>query len=184
MIGILLSILLLQDASMMNSPLAPRMNFYSVPSQSRAERSGMFFHEIEKFDDDVIMTYWYDFSPWIDEARTAWWGVNHGWASSGIDHVVFQVQGRGSVRLDRPRWNKYRNAAGYWIGFTGSRQHASNVYGFPVMNLIEIRDNEVLEVQAVAVSKSGSKAISLKPLRIGVKGLNPNPMFPWTYTFD
>lgn len=171
---LLASIIMIQDSI----GLSPEIFQYKT-----SEKPG-FFPVVEGGKEAVIMTYWYDNNPWIDEARTAWIGVNDGYAMDGVDHVIYHVSGRGTVHIPRPTFLASRNARAFWIGFTGSRAHASSVYGKPVVNLVEIGEGEVVEVSAILVTKSGHKAISDKRVRIGVLDKSENPIQPWRYKFE
>jgi len=171
--SILMSIFMIQDPS----GISPEILQYKNQDKSN------FFPIIEGGREAVIMTYWYDSYPWVDGARSAWIAVNDGYAMEGVDHVSYHVSGRGTFRMNRPAWLRTRNAPGYWIGFTGSNAHASEKYGKPVA-LIEIADGETVEVSAILVDKKGHKAISSKPMRIGVFDKSENPLQPWRYQFD
>ena len=122
-----------------------------------------------------MMNYYYDFNPWIDKARTAWIGVD-GTVIDGIKYVKYNISNRGSVIVHQKQFLPSRNGAAYWLGFTGSREHASSVYGTPVVNLIEVQDQETLEIFATVVSKKEGVSFSTRPFRIkryGGDSINP-----------
>lgn len=122
-----------------------------------------------------MMNYYYDFNPWIDKARTAWIGVD-GWSQNDIKYVKFNISNRGTVVVPQKKLLTSRNGAAYWLGFTGSREHASSVYGVPVINLIEVQDGETLEIFATVVSKKEEASFSTRPFtltRYGGDSINP-----------
>lgn len=140
-------------------------------------KNGQFFQQ-EKYSDKpspIMMNYYYDFNPWIDKARTAWIGVD-GYSFNNIKYVKFHITNRGTVIVPKKRFLQSRNGAAYWLGFTGSREHASSVYGSPVMNLIEVQDGETLEIFVTVVSEKEEVSFSTRPFQItryGGDSINP-----------
>ena len=138
-------------------------------------KNGQFFHQENRKTSSVMMNYYYDFNPWIDKARTAWIGVD-GTVIDGIKYVKYNISNRGSVIVHQKQFLPSRNGVAYWLGFTGSREHASSVYGTPVVNLIEVQDQETLEIFATVVSKKEGVSFSTRPFRIkryGGDSINP-----------
>lgn len=141
------------------------------------QKSRQFFQSEPKA---TILCYWYYPTPVVDSARTAWIGVD-GFAMNEIDHVLFLVENRGVVKVEQKTLLKMRNAPAYWIGVHGSRTYASEKYGNPVINLIEINYGETIHIQAVVVDKNGKKAFSTKPIKI--KWYGSDSINPFLYSF-
>jgi hypothetical protein len=157
------------------------MQSVELPIDKSPSKNGQFF---QRQKDAAMLNYYYDMgfsSPLLDQARTVWLGVD-GYTSNDVDYVRFNIKNRGIVTVPNKRYLPARNAAAYWIGFTGSREYASEKYGKPVVNLIEIQDDETLEVYATVVSKKGEVSWSTKPLRITRYG--GDAINPWYYRFD
>jgi len=148
---------------------------------SNIKYNGQFFHQEkakepkEKGLPGVMMCYYYDNTPWIDKARTAWIAAS-GYASNDISYVKYRISNRGVVVVQKPFFLSSRNATAYWLGFTGSREHASSIYGVPVRNIVEVADGETVEIYTTLVSKNGEVSHSTKPFRItryGGDTINP-----------
>lgn len=155
-------------------PLLLTMSFQSVDIgiADLKPKNGQFFQTQPPV---AMMNYYYDTTPWIDKARTAWIGVD-GWSQNDIKYVKFTISNRGTVVVPEKKFLPTRNGAAYWLGFTGSREHASSVYGAPVINLIEVQDGETLEMFATVVSKKEEASFSTRPFRLtryGGDSINP-----------
>lgn len=153
-------------------------------------QGSLFLHDLNK---KMVITSWHDRSI-VDDVGTLWFGVNDGYAPEGIDHVIFQVTGRGSIRINRPR-DPIAGIGTYWIGFTGSLSQSMSkdpgnhpylephLYGIKVPYLIEIREDEVIELRVVMVSKKGNVAISPESIIIGIIKTD-DPDRPWKYKVE
>lgn len=143
-----------------------------------------FLHDM---DGKKVIANWHERSI-TDSSGTIWFGINEGYAPDGIDHVIFHVTGRGSVRINRPR-NLVHGVGTYWIGFTGSISRAASMnaengpnHGLKVPDLVEVQEGETLELRVVMVSRNGNVAISPEPIRIGIT-LSDDPELPWPWQY-